>query len=49
MLKPLTIATYFVADAIATMADGIASTGWVHLWQMLMPSVRWNSDTLLGV
>ena len=40
MLKPLTIATYFEADVIATVADGIATTGWLQLWQMLMPSGR---------
>ena len=44
MLKPLTVTTYYyMADVIANVADGIASAGWVLLWQMVMPSVRWNN------
>ena len=43
MLKPLTNATYGVADVIATVADGIATAGWVCLWQMLMPVVDGKS------
>ena len=39
MLKPLTKATCGVADVIATVADGIATAGWVCLWQMLIPVV----------
>ena len=38
-VKPLTNATYSVADVIATVADGIATAGWACLWQMLMPVV----------
>ena len=41
MLKPLTVATYYyMADVIANVADGIATAGWVLLWQMLMPNGR---------
>ena len=40
MLKPLTVATYCMADVIANVADGIATAGWVLLWQMLMPVVN---------
>ena len=40
MLKPLTKATYGVTDVIATVADGIATAGWVCLWQMLMPVIE---------
>ena len=43
MFKPLTVATYCMADVIANVADGIATLGWVLLWQMLMPSDRWNN------
>ena len=44
MLKPLTVATYYyMADVIANVADGIATEGWVLLWQMVMPSGRWNN------
>ena len=39
MLKPPTVATYCMADVIATVADGLATAGWVLLWQMLMPVV----------
>ena len=38
-----TVAIYCMADVIATVADGIGTTGWVLLWQMLMPSGRWNN------
>ena len=41
-VKPLTNATYCVADVITTVADGIATAGWEYLWQMLMPSGRWK-------
>ena len=43
MLKPLTVATYCMADVITNVADGIATEGWVFLWQMLMPSSRQNN------
>ena len=43
MLKPLTNATYCMVDVIANVADGIATAGWVLLWQMLMPSGSWNN------
>ena len=39
MLKPLTKAACGVADIIAIVADGIATAGWVWLWQMLIPVV----------
>ena len=37
-----TVSTCYEADVIAYVADGIATTGWVYLWQMLMPCGRWN-------
>ena len=41
MVQPLTVATYYyMADVIANVADGIATAGWVLLWQMLMPCGR---------
>ena len=43
MLKLLVIATYYMADVIANVADGIATAGWVLLWQMLMPSGGWDN------
>ena len=43
MLKPLTVATYCMADVIANVADGVATAGWVLLFQMLLPSGRWNN------
>ena len=44
MLKPLNVATYYcMADIIVNVADGIATAGWALLWQMLMPSSRWNN------
>ena len=43
MLKPLAVATYYMADVIANVAEGIPTAGWVLLWQMLMPSGRWNN------
>ena len=42
-VKPLTNATYCVADVITTVADEIATPGWEYLWQMLMPSGRWKN------
>ena len=42
-VKPLTIAICFVADVITTVADGIATAGWVCLWQMFMPCGRWKN------
>ena len=42
MLKPLAFATYYMADVIAKVADEIATAASVLLWQMLMPSGRWN-------
>ena len=42
MLKALTVATYCKADVIDNVADGIPTAWWELLWQMLMPSGRWN-------
>ena len=36
MLKPLTFPAYCMADVIANVADGMATAGWVLLWQMLI-------------
>ena len=42
-VKPLTNQISFVADAFATVADGIATAGWVCLWQMFMLCGRWKT------
>ena len=32
-----------MADVIANVADGIATSGWEFLWQMVLPSGRLNN------